>query len=379
MQDIYFDSAATTKPCKAALEAALAAAEEYGNPSSTHFRGMAARKVVENARIQVASALGCNEEELIFTGSGSESNNQAIIGAAKARKRRSEVIVSTDSEHPSVEQTLKYLENEGFKVIRLSTIGGKIDIDELKTALTQKVALVSVMRTNNETGALYDIAAIRHEIDSSNCGALFHCDAVQGFLKTFNSSELLKYCDLISISAHKINALKGCAGLYIKKGVTLPAYILGGGQERGLRSGTENTPAIAAFGAASAEWVANRDRVNYITALREYAEQKIIEQLGDKVRIHKPYERICGILSIEIIGVKSEVALNLLSKEGICISAGSACSSHKKDSRVLTAFGLPKKEIEGTIRISFGYTNNREEIDLLAQALKRAASLTDKI
>lgn len=379
MQDIYFDSAATTRPCKAAVEAAQKAIEEYGNPSSTHFRGMAARRIVEKARSQAASVLGCEEDEFVFTGSGSEANNMAVIGIARARKRHSNVIVSTDSEHPSVEQPLKFLESEGFRVIRLSTKGGEIAAGELKNALSEKVALVTVMRANNETGALYDIAAIRREIDRSGCGALFHCDAVQGFLKTPNQSELAKYCDTVSISAHKINALKGCGGLYIKKGTNLPVLIRGGGQERGLRSGTENTPAIAAFGAACSEWSSSKERVGYISALRDYAEEKIMDNLGDKVIIHRPVQRICTILSLSLVGVKSEVALNLLSGEGICVSAGSACSAHKKESRVLKAFGLRKREIEGTLRISFSYTNTREEIDLLISGLKKAAELTGRI
>lgn len=372
MYDIYFDSAATTKPCEAAVEAAVKAMEEYGNPSSTHFRGMAARRIIENARSIIASALGCGEDEFIFTGSGSESNNLAVIGAARARRRRSNVIVSTDSEHPSIEKPLEYLESEGFQVIRLSTKGGKIDIAELREALAQKVALVSIMRANNETGALYDIAAVKREIDNSGCGALFHCDAVQGFLKTANRSELTKYCDLVSVSAHKINALKGCGGLYVKKGINLQALILGGGHERGLRSGTENTPAIAAFGAACREWLSNKDRVQVITALRDYAELKIAEKLGEKAAIHRPPERICGILSVALAGVKSEVALNYLSSEGICVSAGSACSSHKKENRVLANYGLKKEEIDSTLRISFSYTNTKEEIDLLASYLKKA-------
>jgi cysteine desulfurase len=373
MHDIYFDSAATTKPCAAAVEAAVKAMEEYGNPSSTHFRGMSAKKIIENARSIIASALGCGEDEFIFTGSGSESNNLAVIGAARARKRRSNVIVSTDSEHPSVAKPLEYLESEGFQVVRLSTKSGKLDIDELREALSQKVALVTIMRANNETGALYDIAAVRREIDNSGCGALFHCDAVQGFLKTPNRSELTKYCDLVSVSAHKINALKGCGGLYVKKGINLQAIILGGGHERGLRSGTENTPAIAAFGAACREWTSNKGRVQYITDLRDYAEQRITDVLGDNVVIHRPPERICAILSIALPGVKSEVALNYLSGEGICISAGSACSSHHKDSGVLTAFGLKKEEVGSTLRISFSYTNTKEEVDLLAEYLRKAA------
>lgn len=373
MYDIYFDSAATTKPCQAAVEAAVKAMEEYGNPSSTHFRGLAARRIIENARGILASALGCGADEFIFTGSGSESNNLAVIGAARARRRRSNVIVSTDSEHPSVEKPLEYLESEGFQVIRLATKGGKIDSAELKEALSQKVALVSIMRANNETGALYDIAAVRREIDSSGCGALFHCDAVQGFLKTQNRGELIKYCDLVSVSAHKINALKGCGGLYVKKGINLQAIILGGGHERGLRSGTENTPAIAAFGAACREWMSNKDRVQIITQLRDYAEQKVFEELGDKVRIHRPPERICNILSIAIPGVKSEVALNYLSSEGICVSAGSACSSHTRENRVLVRFGLKKEEIDSTLRISFSYTNTKDEVDVLAACLKKAS------
>lgn len=372
MLDIYFDSAATTKPSQAAVEAAVKAMEEYGNPSSTHFRGLAARRIIENARGIIANALGCGEDEFIFTASGSESNNLAVIGAARARRKRSNIIVSTDSEHPSVEKPLEYLESEGFQVIRLSTKGGKLDMNELREALRQKVALVSIMRANNETGALYDIASVRREIDDSGCGALFHCDAVQGFLKTANRGELTRYCDLVSVSAHKINALKGCGGLYVKKGVNLQAIVLGGGHERGLRSGTENTPAIAAFGAACQEWLANKDRVKTIAALRDYAEQRIIEELGDKVKIYRPPERICGILSISLSGVKSEVALNYLSGEGICVSAGSACSSHKKENRVLANFGLKKEEIDSALRISFSYMNTKEEIDFLAKYLKKA-------
>jgi len=372
MLDIYFDSAATTKPCQAAVEAAVKAMEEYGNPSSTHFRGLAARRIIENARGIIADALGCGADEFIFTGSGSESNNLAIIGAARARRRRSNVIVSTDSEHPSVEKTLEYLESEGFQVIRLSTKGGKLDINELREALKQKVALVSIMRANNETGALYDIAAVRREIENSGCGALFHCDAVQGFLKTQNRGELTRYCDLVSVSAHKINALKGCGGLYVKKGTRLQPIIWGGGHERGLRSGTENTPAIAAFGAACRDWLSQKDRVQAITALRDYAEQRILKELGDKVAIHRPPECVCAILSLSLAGVKSEVALNYLSGEGICVSAGSACSSHQKENRVLYNFGLKKEEVDSALRISFSHMNTKEEIDLLAEYLKKA-------
>ncbi|PKM62334.1 MAG: cysteine desulfurase [Firmicutes bacterium HGW-Firmicutes-21] len=378
MQEIYLDSAATTRPCRAALDAVTAAAEEYGNPSSTHFKGIAAKRIIDRARAQVATALGCSEERLFFTGSGTEANNQAVIGAARAKKRHSSIIVSTDGEHPSVEMPLRFLEEEGHRVIRLSTKGGKIDPDELRNALTQKVALVSVMRANNETGALYDIAMVRREIDTSGCGALFHCDAVQGFMKTTDRNALVRNCDMVTISAHKVNAFKGCGALYVQNGINLPAYILGGGQERGSRSGTESTPVLAAFGAACAEWTANRDRIEYITGLRDYTENKIEESLGDRVVIHRPAERICGILSILLKGVKSEVALNLLSSEGICVSAGSACSAHKKESRVLTAYGLKKSEIDNALRISFCYTNNREESDMLVALLKRAAGLTDR-
>lgn len=378
MLDIYFDSAATTKPCKTAIEAAMEAINEYGNPSSTHFRGIAARKIIDKAREQVASAIGCKKAEFIFTGSGSESNNQAVFGAVKAKKRHSNIIVSTDSEHPSVENPLQYLEKKGFTVIRLSTKGGKIDIDELRTALSQKVALITVMLANNETGALYDIAMIRREIDKSGCGAIFHCDAVQGFLKT-KKNILIKNCDLVSVSAHKINGIKGCGGLYIKKGIMIMPLILGGGHERGLRSGTENTPAIAAFGAACQEWKNNSDRPKYITGLRDYTEKSISDALGNKVLINKPSERICTILSIVLKGVKSEVVLNFLSSEGICVSAGSACSSRKKENRALNAFGLSKTDIDNTLRISFSYMNTKKEIDLLVYYLKKAAEFSGRI
>ena len=378
MRDIYFDSAATTKPCEAAINAALRAIEEYGNPSSSHYRGIAAKKILDTARERVSDALGCDTSELFFTGSGTESNNLAIIGAAGAKKRFSKTVISTDSEHPSVEQSLRHLEEDGYKVIRLSTRSGEINADELKSALAEKVALVSIMQANNETGALYDIEAIRRAITLSGCGALLHCDATQSFLKIKNRMQN-RVCDLISLSAHKINGLKGCGALFVKKGINLPAFMLGGGQERGLRSGTENIPAIAAFGAACAEWKANGNRIGYITELRDYTEKMLVEELGDRVAIHRPAERICGILSISLLGVKSEVALNFLSGEGICISAGSACSSHKKESRVLGAFGLSGEEIESSLRISYSYLNNKEEVKLLVESLKKAAALTERI
>ena len=371
---LYFDAAATAPPVEEALEAAGQAYTAYGNPSSLHGEGLSAKHLVDKAREQVASALRCKPERITFVSCGTEANNQAIFGLAKIRGKRAKKIITTDSEHPSVEEPMKALEKEGFTVVRLSTKGGVLDPDQLKAELREPVAFLSIMRANNETGAVYDLAGVRKVMTLCGTDAPLHCDGVQGFLKIEND-RLASFCDLVTLSAHKIGGLKGAGALYISEKIrNLPPYLLGGGQENGLRSGTENVPAIAAFGAAAEKAAKDKERLSYLASLRE----KVVGELEDSgIRLHIPPVHLPNILHISIPGVLSSWALNALSAKGICVSAGSACSARekKKGNRVLSAYGLPTEEIETSLRISFDISNTEEDCALLCEALRDCAKL----
>lgn len=374
MADLYFDSAATAKTCEYAKEAAIRAFSEYGNPSSLHHAGVAARRLVEDAREQVAGALRCQGKEITFVSSGTEANNQALFGLAKARQKRSKTILSTDSEHPSVEEPLKALETQGFRVVRISTRGGVLDEEQIKKELESPVAFVTMMGANNETGAVYDLARVRRLLTAAGSDAPFHSDCVQAFLKTENQ-KYASICDLITLSAHKIGGLKGAGALYVGSKIrNLPPYLLGGGQEKGLRSGTENVPAIAAFGAAAEACCRDTARHEKVSALR----RQVMEGLeGSGILFHLSPVSLPNILHISIPGVLSSWALNALSAKGICVSAGSACSAgaKKKGNPVLSAYGLPENEIETSLRISFDTHNTEEECALLCNALRECAKL----
>lgn len=372
MSYFYFDSAATTPPCDEALQAVAQAYTYYGNPSSLHAAGMDARHLLETGRKQLAAAFRCTPQELLFTASGTEASNQAIFGLAKTRGKRAKTIVTTDSEHPSVEQPLQQLEQQGFHIIRIPTRGGVLDESALRAAFSQPVAFVTIMQANNETGALYDIPLVRRLLDQAGSDAPLHCDAVQGFLKT-ETHILASCCDLVTLSAHKIGGVKGAGALYINQRIrNLPPLLLGGGQERGLRSGTENVAAIAAFGAAAQAKAADPTRLARIRALRELVVQNLAES---PIRLHLPPQSLPNILHLSIPGMLSSWSLNQLSEQGICVSAGSACSARerKKGNRVLTAYGLPQDEIETSLRISFTEMNTKEECAVLCNALQACA------
>lgn len=362
---IYFDSAATSIPSQSAIDAAKNAIEYFGNPSSVHSAGLNAKRIIDSARKSVAKAMYVKPEEIIFTSCGSESNNQAINGMAKLRLRRSKRIITTDSEHPSVSAPIAALEDEGWEVVKIPTAGGKLDINFLEAELQKGAAFVSVMLANNETGAKYDIAAVRRAIDKSGCGALLHCDAVQGFLKTDNPREIAKHCDLASVSAHKIGGFKGVGALYIKNGIKLPPFVRGGGQENGLRSGTENVLGIAAFGAACESF--DSAVVLHISSIYN----RLVSLLSGKEHIvlRIPENHIDSILSISVLGVRSEVMLNALNAENICVSAGSACSARKGVTHALAAYGIPKPELESALRISIGAGNTMEECEILVNKI----------
>lgn len=369
MSEIYLDHAATARPLPEALAAYNSAAANYGNPSSLHGAGMRAREALEKARAEVASAFGAAAKEIIFTSGGSESNNSAIRGAFRTHCRRGKRIIVSAGEHPSVENPVRALAAEsGAEAVVIPTAGGTLDIGALRKALEAPTALVCVMLANNESGAIYDIAAVRAAIDASGTGAHFHCDAVQAFLKCDEYRRIKKYCDTASVSAHKIGGVRGVGALYIKSGVRLPAFILGGGQEGGLRSGTEDLPGIAAFAAAC-----KAHREGETAALREAFVNTLAAECPFAA-FHIPPVHVDSIVSVSFPGVRSEVLLNALSAEGIYISAGSACSAARKGaSRVMEAYGLQKPELESVVRISFGEGNTTEECVYAAQRIAENA------
>ncbi len=382
MKEIYLDNSATTPLSSAAKDAIHNALEVYGNPSSLHPAGEAAHRLLVQARKQVGATLGIRGTplagQLIFTSGGSEADNLAIFGTAYAKpRRRGGRIITTDSEHSAVEKAMRALEADGFEVVRIPTKGGVLDLDAFQSALNDKTFLVSLMMVNNETGAHYDIARAFGMAKARNAGIVTHTDAVQGYLKLPFTPQAIK-ADMVSVSAHKVHAPKGVGALYVSpealKRRDLIPTLYGGGQEDGFRSGTENLLGIVAFGAAVQEEYAHLNAsVTRMRELREYAEEKL---QALPVRINRPQgNRAPHILHLTLPSIRSETMIHELSKDGICISNGSACSSHAKNlSRALSAFGLSDEEITASVRISFSPYNTREEIDSLAASLDRALS-----
>ena len=380
MNTIYLDNSATTPLCAAAREAIDEAMTRYGNPSSLHREGLEAESLLTRARRQVAGALGMRDVapgQLIFTACGTESNNTAILGTAYAKARReANRIVTTDSEHPSVENALRKLESDGFEIVRIPTRGGELDTEAAIAALGERTLLCTMMMVNNETGARYDIETVFREAKRRNPNTVTHTDAVQGFLKCPFTVRTLG-ADLISVSGHKIHAPKGVGALYIDpaliKAKRIVPYLIGGGQESGLRSGTENTLGIAAFGAAAEDGARHLDeRLAAMSALRDYA----IEQLRQAgFALNLPAGAAAPhIVNLRLPDIKSETMLHFLSAQGICVSAGSACSSHgKHTSPSLAAFGLTAAQADSSLRVSLSHENTREEIDALVAALTRGA------
>lgn len=370
---IYFDNAATTRVSDTAAKAALTAMTElYANPSSAHAFGFEAEKALRAARAAVLAALGFTPSEgsLVFTGSGSEADNLALRGAAHALARRGRHIVLSDSEHPAVENTAKDLEKEGFTLSRLSTKGGKLDLERAREVLTPDTILVSCMAVNNETGAIYDIASLASLAKALCPNALFHTDAVQAFTKI--PAGVWKKADLVSVSAHKIHAPKGVGALFVRKGVRLVPCITGGGQENGLRSGTEAMPGICAMAAAAKQATADFAALDaQVKSINAYLRTRLSTLDGVCINT-EPDGFLPHILSIAVPGLRSEILLRFLSERGIYVSAGSACSAKHADNRVLSAFGLPDKIADSTLRLSFSADNTTAECDAFVKVLSDA-------
>ncbi len=404
---IYLDNSATTRQYDEVTEAMVQAMkEDYGNPSSLYQMGVDAEKAVKAARRQVleaagftagagASGVGAGSWDVVFTSGGTEADNMAIFGAAKALRRLGNRIVTTAVEHPAVLECCKSLEADGFEVIRIGVDHNCLPlIDQLRAAVNERTILVSMMHVNNEVGTVMPVGLVKEIMEQNGAPGLFHCDAVQSFGKM----PLPTDADLIAVSGHKIHGPKGSGALLISKGnsasakgngagaakaANIPAFIVGGGQESGRRSGTENVPAIIGLGCAAQ--IAAADGAGDYLTMGDIAEmrQKLLDGLCskiDNIEINSPLEagtvpgQCCpSVLNINFRGTRGEVILHTLEQEGICVSTGSACSSNKKgQSHVLEAMGRSSKDIEGAIRFSLGRLNSLEEVDTVVEAVARA-------
>lgn len=381
MQEIYLDNAATTKVLESSAELSLKImTESYGNPSSVHSLGFQAEMLLKRAKKDILDAAGANEKEynLIFTPSGTLSDNLAVLGAARLLTKKGNRILMGDSEHPAVFACKEELENLGYEVILIPNRNGKIDLDFVRNNLNEKTVLISHMLVNNETGALYDIKRLCKIRDEISPKCLVHTDAVQAFLKTEKKIAQCK-ADLISVSSHKVHAPKGAGALIFKKTVRLSPVIFGGGQGDGLVSGTEPLPAICAFANSCKIYSQNSgDNLAYIEKLYDYASKSITNNLPGII-INKPENFSPYIMSISVPKVKSEVLLRFLSEKGIYVSAGSACSSKSRENRVLKNYGISKELSDCTIRISFSEDNTVKDIDSLVLAILEATNSLAKI
>ena len=375
---IYLDNSATTRQYPEVTREMLRYMDEfYGNPSSLYQLGVDSEKAVKKARTALQKAIGMEDGRVYFTSGGTEADNMAIFGAARALKRRGRRIVTTAVEHPVVLECCKELEKQGFKVIYVGVDRNcRLDIDALRSAVNDETILVSMMHVNNEAGTIMPVNEVKQIMKEKDAPGIFHCDAVQSFGKL----QLCSDADVISVSGHKIHGPKGTGAICIREGVNIPAFICGGGQESGKRSGTENVPAIAGFGLA-AEMSEHGRREN--SASMAQMRQRLISQLTaslDNIVINSPEtagenagECCSSLLNISFLGTRGEVLLHTLEQDGIYVSTGSACSSNKKgQSHVLKAMGLKDKEIEGTLRFSFGRMNSIEEIDIAADKVAAA-------
>jgi len=375
--EIYLDNSATTRVCDEALRAAADAMQTtYGNPGSIHSKGNSAKTVISQAKRDVASALGVNPDEIYFSHSGTLANNTAIFGAAAARKKTGNRIVTTSLEHPSVARCIDALEEQGFEIIRLSPgSGGSFSPEELINAINGKTILVSTMLVNNETGAINPVEYIKPAVKRAGAPALIHIDAIQGFGKLpFRPARI--GADMVTLSGHKLHGPKGVGALYLRKGVNVKNRIYGGGQESGLFSGTENVPGIAGFGAAVRALPDVKAELSETLRKKEYLLSLLKKE--SRIKINSPENGLPYIINMSVLGIPSQVLINYLSERNVFVSAGSACKKgHRSD--VLTKLGLPNDRIDSAIRVSMSRYTTEEELKIFADAvLSACASIRTK-
>ncbi|MFA9423967.1 MAG: cysteine desulfurase family protein [Sedimentibacter sp.] len=378
--EVYLDNSATTKVRQEVMDEIIDACQNcYGNPSSIHRKGLETEKKIEEARKWVARLINSKAEEIYFTGGGTESNNIAIFGHLEKVSEKSNII-TTKIEHPSVYNVFKHFENN-IKVNYLNTdCHGNVDIEQLKGLVDENTLLVSIMHVNSEIGIMQDLNEITKIVKNTNKNIKIHVDAVQSYGKIkIDTNKLL--VDTISFSSHKIHGPKGVGGLYIRTGCKVNPIIFGGGQEKKIRPGTENTPGIIGFGKACELLYNNfNEESEKLYELRNQYAKRLKEEISD-IKINSPLgtEGAPHILNVSFKNVRGEVLVHYLEMKGIYLSTGSACSSKSKTNRILEAINLDKEFVEGTVRISLGYFNNTDEVEYVIENIKRSVEDIRKI
>lgn len=371
--EVYFDNSATTKVLPAVADLVLKVmTEDYGNPSAKHGKGMRAEQYIKEAAEIIAGTLKVSPKEIIFTSGGSESNNMALTRTAIANKRAGKHIISTSIEHASVYNPLAYLEEQGFEVTYLPVDhDGHISLEDLENAIREDTILVSIMYVNNEIGAVEPVEEIAKRIKKKNPAILFHVDGIQAYGK-FVIRPKRQGIDLLSVSGHKIHAPKGIGFLYVDSRVKIKPLIYGGGQQRGMRSGTENVPGIAGLGEAAREMYQNHgEKMKQLYELKDYMIKRLDEVEGTTVNSLPGELSAPQIVSASFSGVRSEVLLHALEDKEIYVSSGSACSSnHPAVSGTLKGIGVKQELLDSTLRFSFGVFNTKDEVDICIAALK---------
>lgn len=374
--EAYLDNSATTRCSDRACQLMVdLLTKDYGNPSSLHMKGIEAERFVETAKKKIAKTLRVSEKEIIFTSGGTESNNLAIIGAAMANRRAGNHIITTSIEHASVENPMEFLKEQGFEITYLSVDeNGIISLEELEEAVTEQTILVSMMQVNNEIGAIEPVAEAAELIKKKNPATLIHVDAIQSYGKMYIYPKKLGI-DMLSVSGHKIHGPKGSGFLWVKEKTKLKPLILGGGQQKGMRSGTENVPAIAGLGEAAEEIYENLDEKRaHLYGLKQRFIDGIEKLEGTHVNGKTGEDSAPHIVSVSFEGIRSEVLLHSLEDRGIYVSSGSACSSNnhagkQKGSKTLRNIHLKENLLDSTLRFSFSAHTTEEEIDYALEVL----------
>lgn len=371
--EIYLDNAATTQCSETVKDIVIKTmTEDYGNPSSKHLKGMKAEKYLKSASETISKILKVSEKEIYYTSGGTESNNWALVGSVLANKRQGNHIITTTMEHKAVINPVKFLEEQGYRITYIEPDSyGIIDVKQLEAAIGPETILISIMFVNNEIGSLQPIEEIGRMIKQKNPNTLFHVDAIQAFGKYRIYPKRLGV-DFLSVSGHKFHGPKGVGFLYINEKAKIKPLLLGGGQQKGMRSGTDNVPGVAGMAAAAAQIYENfEEKIDYLYELKEHFVQEV--QKMDRIRMNGYTDRRSAphVVSVSFAGIRSEVLLHALEDKGIYVSSGSACSSNKTkgSSNTLQEIGVPKEFIDGTIRFSFCDRTTREELDYCLKEL----------
>ena len=371
--EAYLDNSATTRCSKAAADMVYKLlTEDFGNPSSLHMKGVIAENYINDAKKKIAKTLKVQEKEILFTSGGTESNNLAIIGSALAIKRPGKHIITSSVEHASVYSPMQFLEELGFEVTYLPVNSdGQISVEKLKAAIRDDTILVSLMHVNNEIGAVMPIEEAGAAIKAANPSTIFHVDAIQSYGKFVIRPKKMNI-DLLSVSGHKIHGPKGSGFLYIKDKTRIKPIIYGGGQQKGMRSGTENVPAYAGLGVAAEEIYTDFDKkIAHMYSIRDHFIDEVLQIDGVTVNGRCDHENAPHVVSVSIEGIRAEVMLHTLEEKNVYVSAGSACSSnHPAISSTLKSIGVKQNLLDSTIRFSFCVNTTMEEVDYAISVMR---------